>query len=410
MAFVALIGTLDTKGQEYEWLRQRVADLGCSPIVIDVGVLGEPLTAADVSRREVAAAAGHDIATLSSRGDRGAAIAAMAEGAVKLLRGLYEDGRLHGVLAMGGSGGSAIASRAMQALPIGVPKLLISTMASGDVGVYVGSTDITLMYSVVDIAGINRLSSRILGNAAVACTAMARSYEESLGATTENERPVIGATMFGVTTPAVDAARKRLGELGYEVLVFHATGSGGRSLEDLARDGFLDGVLDLTTTELADELVGGVLSAGAHRLEAAGARGIPQVVGPGALDMVNFGPVESVPAQFRDRKFHVHNPTVTLMRTTVEEMRELGRIIAAKLRDSDGPTVLYLPLQGVSALDKKGEEFYDPEADEELFGALREGLEGSGVEVREVDAHINDPAFAIAAAEHLHSMIIRVGA
>ncbi len=285
----------------------------------------------------------------------------------------------------------------MRQLPVGVPKLMVSTVASGDTRPYVGAVDVTMMYSVVDIAGINHISARILSNAAGAIAGMAKAEVPDVG----EERPLVGATMFGVTTPAVDAARDRLEELGYEVLVFHATGTGGQSMEALMQGGFITAALDLTTTELADDLVGGVLSAGPDRLEAAGEIGIPQVVSLGALDMVNFGPRESVPERFEGRNLYVHNPTITLMRTTPDECAELGRRIARKLNAARGPLTLFVPLKGVSLIDTEGQPFHDPEADEALFEALRENL-NENVEVRELDTDINDPEFARAMAERLH--------
>src|SRR5439155_14799419 len=296
--------------------------------------------------------------------------------------------------------GSSIAARAMRALPVGVPKLLVSTVASGDTRPYVGGVDGTMMYSVVDISGVNSVSARIMANAAAAIAGMAGATVPQL-----DGKPLVAATMFGVTTPCVTRARERLEELGYEVLVFHATGAGGQSLEALVRDGFLAGVLDTTTTELADELVGGVLSAGPDRLEAAGEAGVPQVVSLGALDMVNFGPRETVPPQFEGRNLYVHNPTVTLMRTTPEECRELGRRIGSKLSAARGPTALFVPLKGVSMIAVEGQPFYDPEADEALLVGLHETLEPS-VEVNEVDADVNDPPFAEAMANRLHELMM----
>jgi uncharacterized protein (UPF0261 family) len=326
----------------------------------------------------------------------------MGEGAASVLAELYAEGRADAVLAVGGSGGSSIAARAVRDLPIGLPKLIVSTMAAGDVSPYVGAKDVTLMYSVVDIAGINRVSRVILGNAAAAAAGMAAAHQLNRAVHTAGspDRPLVGASMFGVTTPAVDAARERLDELGYEVLVFHATGSGGRALEGLAASGLLAGVLDLTTTELADELVGGVLSAGPERLTAAGANGVPQVVAPGALDMVNFGPRDTVPARFADRLLYVHNPTVTLMRTTPEEMAELGARMAAKLSAATGPTELFIPQRGVSALDAPGMDFHDPKADEACFEAL-----AVFPATERLDLHINDPEFGRTMAERLHSLI-----
>jgi uncharacterized protein (UPF0261 family) len=286
----------------------------------------------------------------------------------------------------------------MRALPVGVPKLMVSTLASGDTRPYVGAVDVTMMYSVVDIAGINSVSARILSNAAGAIAGMVRAPAPPM-----DHRPLVGASMFGVTTPGVTRARERLEELGYEVLVFHATGTGGQSMENLVSGGFLAGVLDLTTTELADELVGGVLSAGPDRLEAAGAAGVPQVVSLGALDMVNFGPRATVPERFAGRNLYVHNPTVTLMRTTPEECRELGRQVGRKLSAATGPTALFVPRRGVSMIAVEGQPFHDPAADESLLSGLQETA--AGVEVHELDLDVNDERFAVAMADRLHEMI-----
>jgi uncharacterized protein (UPF0261 family) len=399
MATVVLLGTLDTKGEEYDFLRRKVREEGVDVLLVDTGVLGVPLAEPDISRQEVAAAAGANAEELAGSGDRGAAVEAMARGAAEILKDLHSQGRLDAVLALGGSGGTAIATHAMRELPVGVPKLVVSTMASGDTRPYVGAVDVTLMYSVVDIAGLNPISERILGNAAAAAAGMAKSQAPQADA----EKPLVGASMFGVTTPSVTEARKRLEALGYEVLVFHATGTGGQSMEALMRSGFISASLDITTTELADELVGGVLSAGPERLEAAGELGIPQVVSLGALDMVNFGPFESVPAQFSDRLLYKHNPTVTLMRTTPEECAELGRVIAQKLNRAQGPLTVFVPLKGVSLIATEGQVFHDPAADEALFGALREHLDPD-VDVRELELDVNDPEFANAMADRLHAL------
>ncbi len=396
MATVVLVGTLDTKGAEYVWLRDRVRELGCDAVLVDAGTRPHDVEA-DVPAERVAEAGGASIEALREAGDRGAAVTAMGEGAAAVIAGLE---RVDAVLAVGGSGGSSIAARAVRDLPIGVPKLIVSTMASGDVTPYVGAKDVAMMYSVVDIAGLNRVSRLILGNAAAAAAGMAKEYEAARASAESGGRPLVAASMFGVTTPAVDAARERLEELGYEVLVVHAPGAGGRALEGLAESGLLAGVLDLTTTELADDLVGGVLSAGPERLTAAGRHGVPQVVATGALDMVNFGPRETVPERFEGRDLYVHNPTVTLMRTTRDEMAELGRRVAAKLAGATGPTVLFVPLGGVSALDAPGMPFHDPEADEACFAAM----EGA-VETVRLDMHINDPSFGRAMADRLHELI-----
>jgi uncharacterized protein (UPF0261 family) len=400
---VLLLGTLDTKGHEYAYVRDHLTDSGVATLVVDAGI-GEPqgLTP-DVGRDELAAAAGTTSDALREAGDRGAAVEAMARGAAQVVRRLFDEGRFAGVLALGGSGGSSIAAAAMRALPVGVPKLLVSTMASGDVRPYVGAVDVTLMNSVVDIAGVNSVSAQIMANAAGAIAGMVRAGRPEI-----ERKPTIAATMFGVTTPAVTRARERLEERGYEVLVFHATGTGGQSMEALAADGFLDGVLDLTTTELADDLVGGVLSAGPDRLTAAGAAGIPQVVSLGALDMVNFGPEDTVPPQFSSRNLYVHNPTVTLMRTTAEECRELGRRIGGKLSAAQGPTVLFIPLRGVSMIAVEGQPFFDAEADAALLEGLHETLTDR-VEVHELDAAINDESFADAVADRLHELLSDAG-
>jgi uncharacterized protein (UPF0261 family) len=390
MATVVLLGTLDTKGREYAYLRERLREHGVDVLLVDAGV-NEPLVEPDVPRDEVARV---------EYGDRGAAVEAMARGAETVVRRLHEEGRLDGILALGGSGGTAIATQAMRALPVGVPKLMVSTMASGDTRPYVGAVDVSMTYSVVDIAGINAVSARILSNAAAAMAGMAKAEPPEVG----EGQPLVGASMFGVTTPCVTAARERLEELGYEVLVFHATGTGGQSMEALMRGGFISAVLDVTTTELADDLVGGVLSAGPGRLEAAGELGLPQVVSLGALDMVNFGPRDTVPERFRDRLFYEHNPTVTLMRTTPEECAELGRRIARKLNAATGPVTLFVPLRGVSMIAVEGQPFHDPEADEALVSALRQELDPS-VDVRELETDINDPAFAVAMAERLHELV-----
>ncbi|WCC79868.1 Tm-1-like ATP-binding domain-containing protein [Cutibacterium equinum] len=404
MAVVGLIGTLDTKADEYRWLKERLVVEGVETLLIDVGSFSSS-ELADVSSEEVIRAAGGDAVELRAVRDRGRMMDVMSHGAARIATQLADEGRIHTLLAIGGSGGSSVASAAMRALPIGFPKLLVSTMASGDVSPYVGEADVAMMYSVVDMAGINSVSEMVLDNAAAAAAGMAKSFEGRIAR--DDHKPLVGVTMFGVTTPAADEARARLTELGYEVLVFHATGTGGRAMEKLVESGMLAGVCDLTTTELADDLVGGVLSAGPHRLETAGRVGLPQVVSVGALDMVNFGPPDTVPAKFEGRHFVVHNPTVTLMRTTREEMAELGRRIAAKLGAANGPTSMFIPSRGVSALDVDGAPFRDAEADEALFGALRDGLRGSSVALVELDQAINDEGFGKAMADALHQAITK---
>jgi uncharacterized protein (UPF0261 family) len=402
MATVVLVGTLDTKGTEYAWVRDRIQAAGCATVLVDTGILGIPLAVADVTREDVARAAGTTITALGGAGDRGVAIAVMARGAAEIVGRLYAEGRLDAILGLGGSGGAMIATQAMQSLPVGVPKLMVSTLAAGDTRPYIGASDIGMLYPVVDIAGLNRISEHILSNAAAAIAAMAQAQHRFRPAS--QARPLLGATMFGVTTPCVTEARAVLEARGYEVLVFHATGTGGRSLEALAASGQLAGVLDATTTELADELVGGILSAGPHRLESAGALGIPQVVSLGALDMVNFGPLDTVPERFRGRKLYQHNPAVTLMRTTPDECAELGRILAGKLNAARGPVSVYVPLRGVSANATEGGVFYDPEADRALFDHLQGALRPE-LAVHTLDMDINDPRFARAMAQQLHAYL-----
>jgi uncharacterized protein (UPF0261 family) len=393
---VVLVGTLDTKGEEIGFARDVIQAQGVAVHVVDVGVMGEPGFDPDTSASEVAEAAGTTLDALREAGDRGAAIETMGEGAVELVTQLHEEGTLDAVLGLGGSGNTSIATAAMRALPVGVPKVMVSTMASGDTEPYVGARDVMMLYSVADIEGLNQLSRQVIANAALAVVGMVENDPDVAVA----DRPTVGITMFGVTTPCVQAAREYLEERDYETIVFHATGTGGRAMESLVEEGVIDGVLDVTTTEWADELVGGVLSAGPHRLEAAAEAAVPQVVSTGALDMVNFGPRESVPEEFEGREFHVHNPQVTLMRTTPEENAELGAVIAEKLNAATGPTALALPLGGVSMLDVEGAEFHDPQADAALFDALRENLDDE-VTLLERDAAINDEEFARAMAAKL---------
>lgn len=393
---VVLVGTLDTKGDEYAYLRDRLQRHGVNTLLVDVGTLEPPRAHPDIDRHEVAGAAGIDLDELVAARDRGRAVSAMATAAAAIVRRLYDEGRCHGILAAGGSGNTAIATSAMRALPVGVPKLMVSTVAAGDTRAYIGATDLMLMASVTDVAGINSISGRILANAAAAMAGMVDAPPVELG----DQRRLVAATMFGVTTPAVTAAREALEQRGYEVLVFHATGTGGMAMEGLIDSDFIAGVLDLTTTELADRLVGGVLAAGPERLEVAGRKGLPQVVSLGALDMVNFGPRDTVPPQFESRNLYIHNPSVTLMRTTPEENAELGRIIAEKLSGARGPVALFVPLKGVSAIDVEGGPFHDPIADRALFDAVRDNL-AENVELHELERNINDPEFAAAMVEKL---------
>jgi uncharacterized protein (UPF0261 family) len=399
---IVIVAALDTKAEEAGLIRDHVAARGHTPVVVDVGVLGEPGIPAQVGRDDVAGAGGADLADLRRSQEKAAAMAAMTRGAAVVAGKLHAAGRLDGIVAIGGSAGTAIGTSAMRALPIGVPKVMLSTVASGDVRAYVGTKDIAMMYSVVDIAGINRISAAILTNAAGAIVGMVEAEPPSI----VTERPIIAASMFGNTTALVDRARKQMEEAGYEVLVFHATGSGGQTMESLIGDGFVQGVFDVTTTEWADEIAGGVLSAGPTRLEAAARRGVPAVVAPGCLDMVNFWAVETVPERYRGRNLYQWNPNVTLMRTTAEESAEIGRRIAEKLNASTGPVTVLLPLKGLSQLDSEGGQFWSPEANRALFDALRANLRKE-IPVQEIDANVNDPAFADAAVQTLLGMLRR---
>ncbi len=397
---VYLLATLDTKGAEAALVRDRLQALGVQVVVVDTGCLGEPTYEGDVTREQVFAAAGTSLASLRQKRDRGAAVMQAAAGAAALIRAAFDQGRVAGVLALGGSAGTTIGTSAMRTLPLGVPKLMVSTLGSGQVRQYVGDKDILMFNSVVDIAGINRISRSILNNAAAAMAGMVRDRAP----VSADDRPLVAATMFGVTTPCVQHARAIFEQAGYEVLVFHATGNGGQAMESLIDEGIIAGVLDITTTELADELVGGVLSAGPDRLTAAGRRGVPQVVSVGATDMVNFGPPETVPERFRQRLFYQHNPTVTLMRTTVEENAILGAEIGRKVAATCGPAAILLPQRGVSAIDRQGEAFADPTAREALLNGVRRNC--GQIELLDLDLHINDQEFAETAARKLVELMM----
>jgi uncharacterized protein (UPF0261 family) len=405
---VILVGTLDTKGVELAFVRELIQAAGLATIVIDAGVLGPSNFTPDFTREQVFAAAGTSLEAVRQENDRGKAITAAAEGVTQLARGLLAQ-NAQGILAIGGSAGTTIGTAAMRALPFGVPKIMVSTLASGQVKQYVGVRDICMMHSVVDISGINRISRTVLANAAGAMIGMVR-HREGLREIhpAERDKPLVAATMFGVTTPCVEVARAAVEKHDFEVLVFHATGTGGMTMESFIRDGLIRGVLDITTTELADELVGGELSAGPDRLTAAGLRAVPQVISLGALDMVNFGPRATVPAKFKDRRFYQHNPNVTLMRTIPEENDQLGKQMAQRASASRGPTAILVPLRGVSAIDREGQPFWWPEADHALFQSLRDWI-APQVKLIELDLHINDPAFAEKAAGELLAMMARVG-
>lgn len=400
MKTVAVLGTFDTKGKELKFIKECIEEHGLKTLCINTGVF-EPVVEPDISSAEVAAAVGADINAIVEKRDRATATEVLAKGTEKLIPQLYAEGKFDGIISIGGSGGTSLATPAMRQLPLGVPKVMVSTMASGDVSPYVGTSDIVMIPSVVDAEGLNDISKVIFSNAANAVVGMVQNRKEI----ESDGKPLLAATMFGVTTPCVKAAEDYLHEQGYDVLVFHATGTGGKCMEALIDQGFIKGVLDLTTTEWCDEVVGGVLNAGPDRLTAAGKNGIPQVVSVGALDMVNFGPMDTVPAQFKDRNLYKHNPTVTLMRTTADELKSIGHEIATRLANATGKTTLMLPLKGVSMIDVEGQPFYDAEADKVLFDTLRTELADSNVEIVDLDTDINDKEFAVAAAKKLISLL-----
>ena len=395
MATIAVLGTMDTKGEEHAFVADLIRQRGHTPLIVDVGTLEPPKVQPDVTREHIAKAAGADLPALVAKRDRGEAVAAMSKGAPVVLLQLVEQKKIAGVISLGGGGGTAIATAAMRALPVGFPKLMVSTLASGNTAQYVGVKDIVMFPSIVDVAGLNRISRPILTRAAGAICGMVEAEPKPSA-----DKPLIVASQFGNTTACVEHARKLLEKEGYEVLVFHATGVGGRTMESLIEAGLVSGVLDITTTEWADELVGGILSAGPTRLEAAAKHGVPAIVTPGCLDMVNFGPPDSMPTKFNGRRFYQHNPQVTLMRTTPEECRHLGEIIAEKLNASTGPITVLLPLKGISVISAAGQSFHDANADQELFHALKSKLR-PGIEVRELDCNINDSAFAEACVTEL---------
>lgn len=400
MKTIAIAGTFDSKGKEFLYVKELIESLGLKTLTIHAGVF-DPYFTPDISNEAIAMEAGESLSDLVLRKDRAFAMDVLTTGMSLLVPKLYEAGKFDGIISFGGSGGTALATAAMRKLPIGVPKLMVSTMASGNTSQYVGTSDIIMMPSVVDVSGLNRVSTTIFQNAVYAMVGMV-SHEQIHEAET---KPLIAASMFGVTTPCIDTAKTYLESVGYEVLVFHATGTGGMTMEALIEAGYFSGVLDLTTTEWCDEIVGGVLNAGPHRLEAAALNQVPQVVSVGAVDMVNFGPYETVPEKFAGRQLYKHNATVTLMRTNVEENIAVGEKIAEKLNLSTGKTALILPLKGVSMIDAEGQPFHGPEEDKALFNVLREKVDRKKVEFIEMDDLINDEIFALAAARKLVALI-----
>lgn len=403
-----LIATLDTKGPEAQYLKRLLQGLGLQVMVMDTGVMGEPLFEAEISRGQVASAGGREIEELVRLADRGEAMRVMMAGAACLAKELHAAGRLQAIVALGGSGGTAIGTAAMRSLPFGIPKVMLSTAASGNTRQYVDTKDITMIYSVADIMGLNCLTKIALANAAGATYGMIKAqemYGQGIAEESQQESPLIGLSAAGTTTPAAMKCKHLLETRGYTSIVFHATtGVGGRAMEERASEGFLAGILDLTTTELADEVAGGVGAPGSERLVIAGQTGIPQVIAPGGLDFVNLGPKEMVPPRYRTRNLRFHSPVSVLMRTNVEENRNLGKMIAKRLSRTKGPTAVILPLKGFSAYDIEQGVFYDPTADMAFIQSLKGGLP-KHIKVVEVNCHINDDTFAQAAVDVLCEMI-----
>lgn len=403
MAKILMVGAFDTKGPEYAFLREQILAKGHEVLAMNTGVIGAAeVFPVDIDADEVATAGGSALAALRAAGDRGAAMKAMSEGSAVVAKRLHDEGRFDGIVGMGGSGGSSVVTAAMRALPVGVPKVCVSTVASGDTSTYVGAKDVTLIPSIVDVAGVNRISRVIFARAAGAICGM---VEVELPAVADDQ-PIIVASMFGNTTECVNACVEQLSAKGYEVLVFHATGTGGRTMESLIDEGLVDAVLDITTTEWADEVCDGVFSAGPDRLSAAGRAGLPQLIVPGCVDMANFGGMDTVPQRFKggDRTFYEWNPAVTLMRTNAAENAQMGKIFAEKANQATGPVAFLIPLQGVSILDGDGELFCDREADQAFFAALKASL-NEAIPVCEIDHNINDSEFAAKATELMLELI-----
>lgn len=397
---VVIVGSLDTKGDEFAFVEDLIKSEGLNTLVVDFGVMGEPTLEPDIVRDEVAKAGGGDLVYLASGEHKDEAMQVMATGLAVVVRQLHDEGKLDGILGMGGGGNTSIATSGMRTLPVGVPKVMVSTLAGGDVSAYSGTRDITFMPTIVDVAGINSVSRQIYANAAGAITGMVKMEAPAAG----EEKPLITASMFGNSTACVDRARRVVEDRGYEVLVFHATGTGGRTMESLISDGYIVGSLDITTTELADEVCGGVLNAGPERCMAASRAGIPAVLVPGCVDMANFWAIDTIPGRYKDRNLYQWNPNITLMRTNVEENIKMGEMIAAAANATTAPVAILLPLKGVSQLDSPGGDFWDPEADQACYDAIKNNLK-PGIPVIEMDYNINDPEFADKCAEVLLEML-----
>lgn len=400
---ILLVGAFDVKGAEYDFVRKLIEAQNCNTLTMNFGVLGDTdLFTTDIDNADVAKAGGGSIEQLQKDKDRGEAMKIMSKGVAVCAKKLYEDGKFNGVLGMGGTGGTSVITSAMRALPIGVPKVMVSTIAGGDTSDAVGVKDITMIPSIVDVSGVNQISEKVYKEAAGAVCGMVKmDYSSSI-----DPKPIITASMFGNTTTCVDLCREALTAKGYEVLVFHCTGTGGKTMEGLVDEGYVYAVLDITTTEWADEICGGVFSAGSTRLDAPGKAGIPHLIVPGCVDMANFGARDSIPEKYNDRLFYEWNPLVTLMRTNVEENARMGKIFAEKANASKGRVAFLLPLKGVSMLDGEGELFWWPEANQAMFNAIKENV-NPGISVVELECKINDEEFSQKAVEMLMELMVQ---
>jgi len=397
---IVIAGALDTKGQDFSFVKELIQARGHQTLFIDFGVLEPPSVEPDIPQDEVARAGGSTIEELRTRKDKTQAMKVMATGLAAIVRKLSDEGKLAGILGMGGTGGTAIATTAMRELPFGLPKVMVSTIGGGDISSYVGAHDVVILPSIVDVAGLNRISRTIYASAAGCICGMVELKKPPR----EHERPLIAASMFGNTTQCIERARSILEERGYEVLVFHATGSGGRTMQSLVEQGCVSALFDITTTELADEVCGGVFSAGLERIEIGAKRRNAAVFAPGCVDMCNFWERSKVPERYRHRQLYEWNPNVTLMRTNSEENERIGRLLADTANRCLGPTAVVLPLKGVSMLDSPGAPFWDPQADQSCFEAIRHNLRRD-ISLVEIDANINEPEFADKATEVLLKLL-----
>jgi uncharacterized protein (UPF0261 family) len=400
---ILIVATLDTKGPETQYLKDFIERRRHKVLVMDTGILGPAPFQPDLSRGEVLQAAGAQMEEIIRNKEKGKAIQAMAEGSKRMVQQLYREGKIGGVIGLGGAQGTEIGTSAMRALPVGFPKLMVSTVASGyaQFGTYVGTKDLMMMHSVVDILGLNAFSRCILSNAANAMMGMV----EREAKIEKSEKRQIGMTIYGTTTPGCMVAKAYLESKGFEVVAFHPNGTGGKAMEEMIEEGILNAVLDMTTHELTDELVGGLHRAGPNRLEAAGRKGIPQVVVPGSIDFIVTGPEESLPQEYRNRKYILHNPSITLVKANPQEMKTIGKIMASKLDKAKGPTIVMIPLRGFSYPNRKGEALYDEEGNQAFVQSLKENLRN--IKVIEIDAHINDPEFAREAAQTMEDLLLK---